>query len=196
VIPIPRTDSLGNHRRIHHRYATSLAPGWPVSPEGRRPPTPTFSQSATHIESRMFVVLSRSFWVGWTRLGGAIPLGGQAHMRSHRPERGVGGNRQVIMRTAQKRCVSQISGQAPPRSYVESIVLLYSLKGKGGSHQRKGPVGASQWCHQHPGPAIPLWNQGVQHRPHYRRATHPAGYERAIYICPSSSRHADGSGVL
>ncbi len=43
-----------------------------------------------HIESRMVVRLSRSLWVGWTGLGRATPLGGQARIRSHRPEN-VGG---------------------------------------------------------------------------------------------------------
>jgi hypothetical protein len=37
-----------------------------------------------HIESRM----SRSRWVGWTGLGWATPCGGQARIRSHRPELG------------------------------------------------------------------------------------------------------------
>jgi hypothetical protein len=43
-----------------------------------------------HIESRMFVVLSRSLWVGWTGLGKATPGGEQARIWSHRPK-SVGG---------------------------------------------------------------------------------------------------------
>lgn len=45
---------------------------------------------AERIKSLMGVVLSKSFWVGWTGLGGATPLGGQARIRSHRTE-SVGG---------------------------------------------------------------------------------------------------------
>jgi len=65
------------------------------------------------IESLLGVKLSRGLWVGWTGLGGATPCDGQARIRSHRPKRGVGGSRQVIMRTAPERCVSRILGQAP-----------------------------------------------------------------------------------
>jgi hypothetical protein len=47
--------------------------------------------AAEHIESPMWVVLSRCFRVGWTELGWATPFRWQAPMRSHRPGRGAGG---------------------------------------------------------------------------------------------------------
>ena len=44
-------------------------------------------------------LMSRCRRVGWTGLGWATPCGGQARMRSHRPQEGVGWGRQVIIRT-------------------------------------------------------------------------------------------------
>ena len=89
------------------------------------------ARSSMHIESLMFVVLSRSFWVGWTGLGWATPGGGHARIRSHRPEMGVGGSRQVIMRTALQGASAGYWVRLPPGSYVDSIIPLSSLKGKG-----------------------------------------------------------------
>jgi hypothetical protein len=87
-------------------------------------PNPRVSMKPGAIQ---FVVLSRSFWVGWTGLGWATPFGGQAHMRSHRPKRGVGGSRQVIMRTASEGASAGYWVRLPPRSSCRSWEVFERL---------------------------------------------------------------------
>jgi hypothetical protein len=72
----------------------------------------TASETA-HNESRM----SRCRWVGWTGLGWATPVGGQARIRSHRPWRGGGWGRQVIIRTEGCSSSAGLLGQTPPRIF-------------------------------------------------------------------------------
>jgi hypothetical protein len=43
----------------------------------------------------------------------------------------VGGSRQVIIRTASEDASAGYWARLPPSTYVESIIPLYSLKGKG-----------------------------------------------------------------
>jgi hypothetical protein len=73
-------------------------------------PEPT---SNHHPESRMFVCLSRSLWVGWTGLVRATPLGGQARIRSHRPK-SVGRRESADhYQDSIQGCVSRLLGQVP-----------------------------------------------------------------------------------
>jgi hypothetical protein len=133
--------------------------------------------ATAHIESRMFVCLSRSLWVGWTGLGRATPLGGQAHMRSHRPKTVGRWEPTDHYQNSIQGCVSRLLGQAPTQCL---CVLNYPpllAEGQGVVHAsaivRQKPdsadISSSSW-------AIPPLDQGVQHRLQGCIATHPAGY--------------------
>ncbi len=62
----------------------------------------------------MNLVCQGAGWVGWTGLGWATPDGGQARIRSHRPWRGGGWGRQVIIRTMLVSMSAGLLGQTPP----------------------------------------------------------------------------------
>ncbi len=64
-------------------------------------------------------------WVGPHREVGRLVLGHTAQGVL------VGGSRQVIIRTASNDASAGYLARLPPRSYVVSIILLYSIKGKG-----------------------------------------------------------------
>jgi hypothetical protein len=100
------------------------------------------------------------------------------HLCAVLPKKGVGGSRQVIIRTASEVASAGYWARLAPTSYVGSIIPALLAEGRGGSYRRNGPVGAGWSWHQQLYWAIPPWDQGVQHRPHHRRATHPAGYGR------------------
>jgi hypothetical protein len=64
-------------------------------------------------------------WVGPHREVGRLVLGHTARRVL------VGGSRQVIIRTASSDASAGCWARLPPDAYVESIILLYSMKGKG-----------------------------------------------------------------
>ena len=57
--------------------------------------------------------MSRSVWFGGQDWVGPHRVVGRLVLGHTEPKSGVGGSRQVIMRTAPERCVSRILGQAP-----------------------------------------------------------------------------------
>jgi len=72
-------------------------------------------------------------WVGPHREVGRLVLGHTARRVL------VGGSRQVIIRTASEDASAGCWARLPPDSYVDSIIPLYSLKGKGW-------LTPPQWC--------------------------------------------------